>query len=1103
VGSNPQSVAIGDFNNDGQQDFAVANFASNTVSIRLGEGLGGFSGTPNVAVGTNPVSVAIGDFNNDGKQDFATANYSSDTVSIRLGDGLGGFSGTTNVGVGPRPVSLAIGDFNNDGKQDFANANFNSDTVSIRLGDGLGGFSGATNVSVGLSPNSVAIGDFNHDGKQDFAVTIPIFNNVSIRLGDGLGGFSGTTNVSVGLGPSSLAIGDFNHDGKQDFAAANEGANNVSIRLGDGLGGFSGTTNVSVGSHPVSLAIGDFNNDGKQDFANANFNSDTVSIRLGDGLGGFSGTTNVSVSSSPRSVAIGDFNHDGKQDFAAASFNSNTVSIRLGACNSAPTIAAAAGLSRQQGSPITNSQIAAVTDDGGNGNVTVTVTSANPVNGVTISNIVNTGGNIAADIVADCGASATASFTLQASDGSSTVTDTLIITVKANDPPVLTYQNQSVAFNGSLTINAISLPSDNGSLISIVLQSGGTFTGDITVNSATGAVFITNAAPVGTHTITIRATDNCRVTTDASFNLIVNKANQTITFAAIPNKTFGDADFGVSPTAASGLPVSLSASGQCTVTSPSPATVHLTGAGSCTITAKQAGDANYDAAADVARSFNIAKAATTTAVTSSLNPSGLAENVILTATVNPAPNTTTPTGTILFKDGGGNLGAPVPLDGSGVAQLTTSALTAGTHAITAEYSGDTNFLTSTGTLSGGQVVNNRPLIAFSQSDFTVNENGKFVTITVNRSGDTSPAVNLDYATPDDSAAMTVLPCSTASGVASSRCDFTTALGTLKFASGETSKTFDVLISQDTFVEGNETFTLTLSNLTGGAAFSQPSDANATLTILDDDLSPLTTNPIDDAQNFVRQHYHDFLNREPDAAGLEFWTKNITDCGNNQACIEAMRVNVSAAFFLSIEFQNSGYYVERIWKTSFGDINPPTVPVPVRFTNFLRDTQEVGAGVVVGEGSWQSQLDNNKSAFALAFVQRSAFLSRYPALTSAPAFVDALNFNAGNVLSDSERSSLISELSPSPADPSLRADVLRKVADNATLQQLEFNRAFALMQYFGYLRRDPDAAPEANLNFDGYNFWLNKLNQFNGNFVNAEMVKAFISSAEYRQRFGPS
>jgi len=1031
VGSDPLSVAIGDFNNDGQQDIATANVNSATVSIRLGDGSGGFSGATDVSVGADPQSVAIGDFNHDGQQDFAVANAGSGTVSIRLGDGLGGFIDSAEVSVGTKPFSVAIGDFNHDGQQDLAAANQGSATVSIRLGDGLGGFSGATDVSVGANPQSVAVGDFNNDGQQDLAATSAGAGAVSIRLGDGLGGFSGATDISVGTSPQSVAIGDFNNDGQQDFAAANLGSNTVSIRLGDGLGSFSGTTNVSVGANPQSVAIGDFNNDGKQDIAAVNQNSATISIRLGDGLGGFSGTTEIPAGSIPVSLAIGDFNHDGQQDFAVAVQGANTVPIRLGACDTGgdgiatrpgsaqgkiqiePAITAASGLSRQQGSPETNSQIATVTDDDGDANVIVTTTSGDAVNGVTISNIVNTGGIITADISASCSAS-NASFTLQASDGSSTVSTTINVAVTPNTGPTLNYTDQTVAYNGSLTIDPSTIPSDNGAVSSIKVQSAGTYAGGITVSRATGIVYLSHAFPLGTHTITIQASDECGVTTDATFNLTVNQAT------------------------------------------------------------------------------------TTTEVTTSLNPSVLAGSVTITATVNPAPDTS---GTVQFKDGAENLGSPVTLDNKSVAELTTSELTAGMHSITAVYSGDANFLASSGSLPGDQVVNNRSLIAFSQSTVRVNENGQFVTITVNRSGDTSPAVNVDYASPDDSAAVTMLPCSTANGSASPRCDFTTALGTLKFAPGETSKTFNVLLSQDSFVEGNETFTLTLSNLTGGAGFAGPDASNATVTIADDDLSPSSTNPIDDAQNFVRQHYHDFLNREPDAAGLNFWTKKITDCGNNQSCIDAMRVSVSTAFFLSNEFQNSGYYVERIWKTSFGDLDPTTIPVSVRFTNFLPDTQEVGAGVGVDQANWETQLDNNKSAFALAVVQRSGFLSRYPALTSATAFVDALNNNAGNVLSDSERSALISELSPSPDDSLLRAGVLRKIADNALLQQREFNRAFAVMQYFGYLRRNPDAAPEPALNFDGYNLRLNKLNLFNGNFVDAEMVKAFITSSEYRQRFG--
>ena len=115
----------------------------------------------------------------------------------------------------------------------------------------------------------------------------------------------------------------------------------------------------------------------------------------------------------------------------------------------------------------------------------------------------------------------TATFTLQASDGSLTSTDTLTVTVTANTAPTLTYNNASVAFNGSTTVNPATGPSDNGSVSTIVVQSQGTYTGTISVDNVTGVVSISNAAPAGTHTITIRATDNCGLTTDATFTLTV------------------------------------------------------------------------------------------------------------------------------------------------------------------------------------------------------------------------------------------------------------------------------------------------------------------------------------------------------------------------------------------------------------------------------------------------------------------------------------------------------------------------------------------------------------------------------------------------------
>ena len=120
------------------------------------------------------------------------------------------------------------------------------------------------------------------------------------------------------------------------------------------------------------------------------------------------------------------------------------------------------------------------------------------------------------------------------------------------------------------------------------------------------------------------------------------------------------------------------------------------------------------------------------------------------------------------------------------------------------------------------------------------------------------------------------------------------------------------------------------------------------------------------------------------------------------------------------------------------------------------------------------------------------------------FVDKLNQNAGNVLSSSDRAAAIAFFGSATdtSNTTARAGVLRQVAENSILNQQEFNRAFVLMQYFGYLQRNPNDAPEPTLDFQGYNFWLNKLNGFNGDFARAEMVKAFITSAEYRKRFGP-
>jgi hypothetical protein len=276
----------------------------------------------------------------------------------------------------------------------------------------------------------------------------------------------------------------------------------------------------------------------------------------------------------------------------------------------------------------------------------------------------------------------------------------------------------------------------------------------------------------------------------------------------------------------------------------------------------------------------------------------------------------------------------------------------------------------------------------------------------------------------------------------------------------------------------------------------------TIRIQDVTIAPACPGPnsIDCPEFFVAQHYLDFLNRYPDPAGFAFWTNEITSCGGDAQCIEVKRINDSGAFFLSIEFQETGYLVYRIHKASYGDL--PGMPMPISRDKFLEDMGQIRQGVIVNQPGWEQELENSQQAFFSGFVQRAQFTSAFPASMTPMEFVDRLFANAGVIPSPADRTAAINEFgsATTSSDTAARARALRRVAENSALQQQEFNRAFVLMQYFGYLRRNPNDNPDGN--FVGYNFWVNKLNSFNGDFIAAEMVKAFISSTEYRKRFGP-
>ncbi|HEY0407830.1 MAG TPA: DUF4214 domain-containing protein [Pyrinomonadaceae bacterium] len=244
------------------------------------------------------------------------------------------------------------------------------------------------------------------------------------------------------------------------------------------------------------------------------------------------------------------------------------------------------------------------------------------------------------------------------------------------------------------------------------------------------------------------------------------------------------------------------------------------------------------------------------------------------------------------------------------------------------------------------------------------------------------------------------------------------------------------------------------------------------------VSTTAANPIDDPQLFVRRHYLDFLYREPDAGGLNYWTSQITMCGSDAPCITRRRAEVSAAFFVEQEFQQTGYFIYRHYAASF--CRRPT------FAEFTTDRSTLTTG---------ANLEATKQALTQAFVQRAEFVQRYPLALSAPEFIDSLlaNVQSCDALNlTTERANLIAAYNQSADQTTARARVLRLVMDNAAYIQAEFNKAFVQSAYFGYLRRNEDPG--------GYQFWLDVLNTRVPNNYRA-MVCAFITSAEYQRRFG--
>jgi VCBS repeat-containing protein len=499
VGQDPVSIATGDFNGDGVLDLVVANQASNTVSVLMGNGSGGFGPAVDYAVGSAPSSVAAVDLNGDGKLDLVVANTDSNSVSVLLGNSSGGFAAATNFATGSQPVSVAFGDLNGDGKLDLVVADRASNDISVLLGDGSGGFAAAASVATGSHPLSIALGDFNGDGRLDIAVADEFSNDVRVMQGDGSGGFGAADILSVGAFPNSLAVGDLNGDGKLDLVTAN--GNDASVLLGDGHGGFGAANTFIAGAGPTGVAIGDFNGDGRPDLAVTDGGSSSVSVLLGDGSGGFAAVANLATGAEPLAVAIGDFNGDGAPDLAIADFGSGNVSILHGSGLSAiqrttihvtavndpaviagtttGTVVEAGGVNNAMGTPTSSGTLTDTdVDNPANSFQTVTAGTASDHYGSYAMTAAGTwtytvDNNNAAVRALNVGQTLTDTFTVHTVDGTAQQITITIDGANVPQPPLT--GNSAITPQHLFTDNTATAPTQSATPASLVVDSGRSF----------------------------------------------------------------------------------------------------------------------------------------------------------------------------------------------------------------------------------------------------------------------------------------------------------------------------------------------------------------------------------------------------------------------------------------------------------------------------------------------------------------------------------------------------------------------------------------------------------------------------------------------------
>ena len=1131
-------VTTGDFDGDGKADVAAAGIGTGfgTVTVFYGDGGGTVART--AAVSANALFLAAGNFNSDARSDLVTMNGDG-RVSIFLSTGPSTFAVAAgspfNLPTGSTSIEIsavAVGDFNGDGRDDLAATNNTQNIVSIFLNDGAGRMTLSSTATVPIGTNfrekHLVVGDFNHDGRLDLVSSNGEESNVTAFLGDGAGGLGMGTNftsTSRNIGGNRalfMAVADFDGDMNPDLAVSNSNSSfggDLSVLFGDGAGGFSAPFTQPIGASPWVLAVGNFNADTKPDLAiiGLAYNAITIlqnvseprpcisvnDVTLTEGDSGSQNAVfNVTLSQASAQTVRVNYSLRGVTategaDYAPAS---GRLVFAPGELSKTVLVPVAGDVFDEADETfelnLASASQAGIADAVGLG----TITDDDPTPTLSVDDVTVTEG----DPGAAFGTTVTFKVRLSAPSGRD-------VTVRYATTPGTATQSSTSAVNDYQGVSFTATISAGQSSVDVTVyvnrdfdrEADETFFLDLsdpvnaTVADARGQCLILNDDPDPTLSADLAFTgEGDSGQTAMTFTLRLSNSSYaavSVSYATADGTAVAGADY-------------------------APATGTVTFAPEET-SKTFAVMVNGDALDEIDESFVVnfsnpvnvtlpATPRTTGFIIDDDGPavsvndvvvtegnSGLTDAVFTVSLSAPSAQTvrvafSTANSTAVFNE-------DYQRRTGGIFNIPPGS-TSGT--ITVRVIGDTNvepdetftlnlFEPLNGTIADAQGVgtildDDEAYVQLSSQSYTAAEGDGKVMITVTRSGNTAGAVTVDYAT--------------SPGSASDRSDYTTALGTVRFAAGEAQKIVPVLLTDDALAEGAETLTFTLGNVVG-AKLRAPLSAAALVT--DNDAASGPSPVRDDAFNtdfFVRQHYADFLNREPDASGLAFWKNEIDSCGQDAGCREVKRVNVSAAFFLSIEFQQTGYYVYRLHQAAFG------TGERLAFNTFLRDAQDVGRDLVVGAEGWEQKLAANKQIFADAFAARTAFSNAYPQTLTPEQFVDALAANtsdprqpgSGGSLTPGARDQLVADLR---SGAMTRAQVLRAVADDQEFQRRQSSKAFVLMQYFGYLRRAPDSLPDSD--FTGYNFWLGKLNEFNGNFIQAEMVKAFVSAIEYKQRFG--